>query len=70
MNEHQLEKLKKFYRLATKNSHQNESAVAAKALPILSKPLNKPTAIPIEAPIPIAPIAIFPRNFVPSLPAI
>ena len=29
MNEHQLEKLKKFYRLATKNSNQNESAVAA-----------------------------------------
>jgi len=29
MNEHQLEKLKKFYRLATKNSNQNESSVAA-----------------------------------------
>ena len=29
MIEHQLEKLKKFYRLATKNSNQNESAVAA-----------------------------------------
>ena len=29
MNEQQLEKLKKFYRLATNNSNQNESAVAA-----------------------------------------
>ena len=29
MNEQQLEKLKKFYRLATNNSNPNESAVAA-----------------------------------------
>ena len=29
MNEQQIEKLKKFYRLATNNSNQNDSAVAA-----------------------------------------